>query len=494
MTKINAIKAEKNETSNINFKQSFFKSLLISGGYNYLAQGLSFVSSILIARLLSPENYGLVGLITVFTGFISVFSDSGISLAIIKSDYGNTYHKSLDTLCLLMGISLFLVTSLLSFPIAYFYNNNALFLPTIAMASTFLFRSLSMVRGALLTKRLAFGYLGKVVLINTVITIILTLIFAYIGMQHWSIILPQIVASVITVIMYEKKVGLKFNYYSARHIKVAFKCTRSIIGSLMGFNLLNYWSRNSDNLIVGKLYGVVDLGIYNRAYSLLTFPLTLITGLMGTVLYPSLKKLKAEGGDVNSEYIYVLKILSLIVFPISCILLLCPDLLVSLLWGTKWSKAATFLPYFGLLLFSQPLLSTIGNFLVLQGKEKTLMYSGLVTSSFIILAIIVGSLYSMMAIVQLYALCFILLVLPYNIYFVYYRALKFEPALLFRFWFPIISISLGIWVSCFLNLPSLKHILILLLLASLLLTSIKELKGIFHMSTNLIRKMVCQFV
>jgi teichuronic acid exporter len=463
------------------FKQSFFKNLLISGGYNYVAQGISFLSSIIIARLLSPENYGLVGLITVFTGFIAVFSDSGISLAIIKSDYGHTYHKSLDSLGLLMGILLFLVTALLSFPIAHFYKNNGLFLPTIALASTFIFRSMSLVRGALLTKQLSFGYLGKVVLINTIITIILTIIFAYSGFQHWSIILPQVITSIITVVLYEKKVGLKFNYYPVKYIKVAFKYTKSIIGSLIGFNLLNYWSRNSDNLIVGKLYGVADLGIYNRAYSLLTFPLTLITGLMGTVLYPSLKKLKAEGGDVNTEYIYVLKIISLIVFPVSCILLLCPDLLVRLLWGDKWSRVAAFLPYFGLLLFSQPLLSTIGNFLVLQGKEKSLMYSGWVTSTFIILAILFGSMYSMMAIVQSYALCFILLVLPYNIYFVYYRVLKFDAKLLFRFWFPVVGISLGIWVSCFFDLPTLKYGFILILLTYLILSSLKELKGLIQM-------------
>jgi O-antigen/teichoic acid export membrane protein len=463
---------------NNNFKKSFFKNVLISGGYNYLGHGLTFFSSIIIARLLSPENYGLVGLITVFTGFISVFADSGISLAIIKSDYGYTYHKSLDTLALLMGIMLFLLTVALAFPIASFYENPGLVLPTMLLALTFILKSLSIVRGAILSKQLDFAYIGKVMLIGNLLSIVLTIILAYSGMQHWSIIIPQLLAATVTAILYERKLRLKFNYYhSFKHLKVAFRYTKAIIGSLIGFNLVNYWSRNTDNLIVGKNFGMNDLGIYNRAYSLLALPLVLITSLFGSVLYPSLKKLKNEGGDVNSEYMFVLKIISAIVFPISCALLLFPDLLVQLLWGDKWAKVATYLPYFGLLVFSQPLLSTVGNFLVLQGKERTLMYSGWFSSLFIVGSIAFGATFSMIAMVQAYALCFLLIVLPFNIVFVYHRKLKFSAAVLFRFWFPILSLSIGVWLGCFLDITLLKNVSIALLGISILLSSAKEIKA-----------------
>jgi O-antigen/teichoic acid export membrane protein len=460
-----------------NFKKSFFRNVLISGGYNYFAQGLTFLSSIIIARLLSPENYGLVGLITVFTGFISVFADSGISLAIIKSDYGYTYHKSLDTLALIMGIILCTLTIAIAFPIASFYQNPDLVLPAMVLGLTFILKSLSIVRGAILSKQLNFAYIGKVLLISNVITIVLTIILAYRGLQHWAIIIPQLLAAVVTAVLYERKLALRFNYYfSWKHLTVAFRYTKALIASLIGFNLVNYWSRNTDNLIVGKQFGMNDLGIYNRAYSLLALPLILITSLFGSVLYPSLKKLKTEGGDVKPEYMFVLKIISGIVFPISCVLILCPDLLVQLLWGEKWAKVAVYLPYFGLLVFSQPLLSTIGNFLVLQGKERTLMYSGWISSLFIVSSIVIGATFSMMAMVQTYALCFLLIVLPFNIVFVYYYKLKFSAAVLLRFWLPILSFSIGVWFGCFLDIPLLKHTSIGLLGISILLSSLKEIK------------------
>lgn len=460
----------------VSFKASFFRNVLISGGYNYLAQGLTFLSSIIIARLLSPENYGLVGLITVFTGFVSVFSDSGISLAIIKSDYGYSYHKALESVAIIIGVMLFILTAIMAYPIALFYKNSSLIYPTIVLASTFVFRSLSLVRGALLSKALAFGYLGKVVLINTSITILLTIVLAYYGAQHWAIIIPQIVSAVLTFILYERRLGFKFKLYPFRYVRIAYRYTKTLIGSLIGFNLVNYWARNSDNLLVGKFYGVNDLGIYNRAYSLLMFPLSLITGLMGTVLYPSLKKLKNEGGDIYAEYMYVLKIISFLVFPISFILLLFPDLLVHLLWGDKWKQVAPLLPYFGILIFSQPLLSSVGNFLVLQEKEKTLMYSGWIGAVLTISSICFGAMFSLIAIVQCYALGFIIFVLPFNIIYIFYHTLQFRLKMLLKFWLPVILISISLWLSCFFNIRPLLYFSLAGLFICLIINFANEIK------------------
>jgi O-antigen/teichoic acid export membrane protein len=473
--------AEKITNIENTFKLTFFKNVLISGGYNYLAQGITFFSSIIIARLLSPENYGLVGLITVFTGFISVFSDSGISLAIIKSDYGYTYHKSLDTLALMIGIILFCLMAILAYPIAVFYKNSSLILPTLALSTTFIFRSMSIVRGALLSKSLQFGYLGKVILISSVISILLTIVLAYYGAQHWAIIIPQIVSSLVNVVMYEYQVRLRYQIYSFKYVKVAYKQTKKIIGSLIGFNLVNYWARNSDNLLVGKLYGINDLGIYNRAYSLLMFPLSLITGLMSSVLYPSLKKLMIDGGDVNAEYLFILKIISFLVLPISVLLLLFPETLVSVLWGAKWLKVAALLPYFGLLIFSQHLLSSVGNLLVLKGEERALMYSGWVGAIITISSIFFGAMYSIIAIAQCYSLGFIVLVLPFNIWFIYYKTLKFPPIVLLKFWSPIIILSIFIWVGCFVESKVILYSSIIVLFVVLLTSSFKEVIAIVKM-------------
>ena len=86
-----------------------------------------------------------------------------------------------------------------------------------------------------------------------------------------------------------------------KYLVVGFRKAKSIIGNLTGFTFLNYWARNSDNLIIGKVFGAGSLGIYNRAYRMLNMILQIITGLFGKVLYPSLKDFMNKGGNVNKK-------------------------------------------------------------------------------------------------------------------------------------------------------------------------------------------------
>ncbi len=442
----------------MSFRKSFFKNVLIAGGYNYAAQVLNFASTFITARLLLPETFGLVGLIIVFTGFITVFSDSGVSLAIIKSPPSRLFYKSVDTMAFYMGLILFAITALLAYPIALFYRNSSLVLPTFFLGTTFLFKSMGIVRAGVLSKGLQFSYLGKVVLVNMIINISITVVMALSGAGYWSLIVPQIVVAILPIFQYERKVHLGFKLYPWRYVKVAVRRTRSVVGNLIGFNFVNYWSRNSDNLLVGKMYGTADLGIYSRAYSLLQFPLSLITGVMSTVLYPSLNKHKETGGAIEGEYFFVMKVISVICFPISLILIMFPDVLVHYLWGDNWKKVAELLPFFGILILSQPMLSTVGNILILEGKERSLMLSGWVGSIFLITGIVIGANISLLAIAKYYSLGFLLLVLPFNITYIYIKSLGFTPKTVLMFWCPVLLTSLLLWVACVYNRQDYKWI------------------------------------
>lgn len=464
----------------MNYRKGFFKNILVVGGYNYVSQGVTFFSTIITARLLSPESFGFVGLITVFTGFIAIFSDSGVTLAVIKSDYSTTYHKAVDSLALVIGIVLFAITCLLAYPISIFYKNHDLILPTMVMASIFIFRSMSLVRGALLSKNMRFGTIGKITLISNIIGVGATIVMAYLGAEYWSIIIPQLLASLVVLFLYEANIKLGFKIYPVAYIKVAFRHTKHTVGNLMGFQLVNYWARNSDNLIVGRMYGVNDLGIYTRAYSLIVVPLRLITSLIGSVLFPSLNKLKNAGGEIFKEYFFVLKLITIICYPISFILIMFPDQLVLVLWGEDWVLVGKLLPYFGLLIFSQTLLSTTGNVLVLAGKEKQLRISGWVGAIVMICGISYGAVHSMVAIAQFYSLSFVAFVLPYNLFYVFLKTLKFPTKEMVMFWGPIIIVSCSIWMACYFEIESLKISSLLLMLLFIVSNVMGETKELYQ--------------
>jgi O-antigen/teichoic acid export membrane protein len=219
---------------------------------------------------------------------------------------------------------------------------------------------------------------------------------------------------------------------------------------------------------------------------MLTFPLSLITGLIGTVLFPSLNKLKASEEAVRSEYLFILKLIGFISFPVAFILLLFSDKLVFLLWGEAWMGVAQLLPYFGLLVLSQSLLSTIGNILVLMKREEVLRISGWISAAVIIAGIVYGASVSLLAIAQFYSLVFIAVVLPYHLFFVYIKVLKFSARSIILFWGSNILFSLAIWFTCFYNLELVRIILLILFLMVMMINARTEIgRTIMLINNNL---------
>ena len=435
----------------MSFRKNFFKNLLISGGYNYLTQLVTFVASFITSRLLSPGDFGIVGLIAVFSGFITIFSDSGLSMAVIRSGYKHTYYRGLNYLSILIGCGLCIAMILLMYPMALFYENTDIVLPGIAIAFLFIIKSLSVVPMAVLQKELRFGASGRILFISTFCGTLSTIIMAYAGLKHWSLIWSQYITAIVSfIILYFYAPGLLAKT-RAKTIKKSFVLAKTLIKSLVGFNIINYWARNADNLIVGKYYGTSDLGIYNRAYMMLMMPLNLITGIFSAVLLPSFVKHKNEGGDVESEYYFILKIISLINLPVAIILILFPQQLVELLWGNNWLKVAALLPYFGLLVMTQTLISTLGSIMVVQKEERSLMYAGWVGAAFMVIGIVFGATISLNGIAAFYSLAYILLVLPFNVIYIIKSKLRFISSL-YIFWLPKIILSIIMWLAIYNNL------------------------------------------
>lgn len=431
----------------MSFKKSLLKNIITLGGYNYVSQIAGFLSSIVLSRLLLPEEYGFVALITVFTGFVSVFADVGLSYAIIRSDYGLTYHKALSNLAFYIGLTLSFITILLAYPIGWFYEDSSLILPTIVMSTIFVFGAFAIVPNAILMKRLDFNYIGKIRLISNVISIVLMIIFAALGFSYWSLIIPVILMHISQYALFEYKVRLGFRFYRLSYSKIAFRKTKSLIKNLSGFNIINYWSRNSDNLIIGKYYSSYDLGIYNRAYKMLDLSNNLIGGIFGTVLYPSLKKLKSDGGNVNDEYRSILGIISIISYPIGAVLILIPDLFVRILWGNDWIMVADLLPYFGILIIFKTLVATTGHMFILLEREKTFMQIGVVSAIIMTTSIIIGAFFSVKIIAISYTAGFLLINVPLYLYYGFYKVFGQTVPHVLRFWMPKMLFGAGILVA-----------------------------------------------
>lgn len=438
----------------MSFKKKFLKNLLITGGFNYASQLINFLASIITSRLLSPSDFGVSSLITVFAGFISVFSESTISLAVIRSPYQATYYRGMQILSFIIGNFLCILTLLILYPFSLFYQNTIIILPGIAVAFLFILKSFSIVPIAILQKKLQFALAGKIILIANIAGTLSTILFAALGFKYWALILGQYMIAAATLVLIKNKTGYNLYTRSKRAVYKSYLLTKSVIGRLIGFNTINYWARNADNLLVGRYYGILDLGIYNRAYQMLMIPMGLITGIFTSVLYPSLIKYKNEEGDVQKEYYFMLKLISLINIPVALILIAFPYSFVNILWGKNWLAVAKLLPYFGLLIMTQTLTSTIGSVMIMEKKEKAMMYSGWVNAALMIGGIIYGATISLTAIAAFYSLAYIVLVLPVNIFYMMGHTLRYKSDLL-GFWLPKLFLSIVIWLGIYYSVTSL---------------------------------------
>lgn len=452
------------------FRKGFFKHASDIAIYLYSGQILVFLASTVTSRLLTPKEFGMIALINVFSGFLNIFIDTGISAAVIRHKIDKTYYTALQGLSILIGFLLALMMFIISFPISKFYNRDML-LPSLVYGLIIFSSAFPIVSRAIVSKELRFKIVGKTDFISTLFTICFTILLAYFNCSYWSIILPQLIVPWISYFLYRQKTNLPLRFPRIIETKNVFNEVKLLIGNVSGFTFFNYWARNADNLIVGKFFGESSLGLYNRAYTLLLMPLNMITGVFNVVQLPNFEKLKSENKNINREYINLLKTISIIVFPISCLFLIIPHELCLFLWGSAWEKVGDFLPYIGVLLLMQTMTSTTGSMFIVYRKEKTLFIMGTVNALILISAIIVGAQFSVLSILIFYSFSFIFICIPITLVWGYRKSYLFSWKEILDVWG--LDLIFCMIILIFLILKDVNFIIVL----TLLLLLLKGLRG-----------------
>jgi len=450
-----------------NFLHSLLKSILIFGSYKYLGVVVQFLASMLITRLLMPEELGIVALITVFSGFLMMFSENGMSFIIIRSNYGLTFWNAISALLIRIGFFLFTIMIILVYPISLFYNNPKLIPLTSVISLLFIIQPYGMVAMAVLNKEQKFKILGKITFFTTIILAVTTIFLAYLNFSYWAIVIGTIVSkftSVLLAIHYSK---FRPFYGKIKHVKAAWGISKTLIFNLSGFTFINYWARNLDNLLIGKIYGVGDLGIYSKAYSLLMMPLGLIQETINKTIFPLLKKEKDLKRDYRVSFINSLKILGICLMPIVCLFVFKSNTLIQFIWGANWIQVAEILPYFGILIFIQPLIGLTGNLILLEEHDNKIFYNGL-SVLFSVAGIIYGSFDSIVGIAKYYSLSNIVGTISFTSYYAYFKILKYPISFLLKFWAPKILFCLILWFGVSSDTNSIKITGFLLLFSHLL--------------------------
>ncbi len=399
---------------------------IIKGGFyltivKVLSQLLAIVINIVLARLLLPEDFGLVALTMTFMGFVVLFTNIGFGASIIHER--NTTQQNLSSIYWLnfgLAIISFLIIISTSQFAADFYDEQQLTSIVFVAAINILITPLFIIHYKLLERDLEFKTISKINLFGTIIGSIAAVIGAYSGLGVYALILQALVSTVVRLVLV-----LFFNRWKP-NMHFDFKEIKGMVWYSLKFKAANtalYFERNIDYLILGKFFTSAILGYYAFAYNIMYTPVKRISYIFSEVLFPSFSSFKKDKKKIINGYFKSVQLIAMVSIPAMTILAFNADLIIHTVFGQKWDQA---IPIVRILCFAGAIqsISQFGGVIFPSlGKPEVEFHVSIGRTALTVFAIVIGVQYGVLWVAYLLviakALSFILflLVLNYHIPF-----------------------------------------------------------------------------
>ncbi|MCE5205380.1 MAG: lipopolysaccharide biosynthesis protein [Porphyromonadaceae bacterium] len=369
-------------------KKVLINGILYTGISKYAGVLISLIITAVLSRLLLPEDFGIVAVAMVIITFFSVFSDLGIAPAVIQNkalDENDISNIFSFTVWLAIGISLLFF--LCSGAIASFYDSPKLITICRLLSLNLFFNTLDVVPNAMLYKDKKFKFLAQRSVIVQSIVGVVAIVAALGGAGIYSLLINPVISSfiifIITYRLYPQRFNLKFGFNSLQKI-LSFSLYQFF------FNLINYFSRNLDKLLIGRYMGMGSLGYYEKSYRLMMLPIQNITHVITPVMHPVFSEFQNDIKFLESSYLKIIRLMAFIGFPLSVFLLFTSRELVLLIFGMQWGASVPVFTILALTVGMQIILSTSGSMFQAAGDTRSLFISGLFSATLNVAAILIG--------------------------------------------------------------------------------------------------------
>ena len=390
-----------------------------------VAQGikilLAMASIPLMARLLDPEDFGLLGMATVFTGFAAMFVSAGMSVATIQRESITRQQVSnLFWIASLLGLLIAGIVAASSPLIAWFYQEPRLVGVIIALSTSFIFSGLTIQHQALLRRGMQFRWMAAADVLSVFCSLLISALWAwhYYDQEndYWSLVLAPITMAATRLIITWFACGWVPDLPS-RHVG-----TKELVffgANLTGFNFANYLSRNADNLLIGWYWDKTLLGYYERAYKLFLYPIQGVNVPMSNVMIPALSRVANNKSKYETVYFQVLQLMLTVVSPAMIVLSVTSDWWIRYLLGEPYAPAAPIFRWLTIVGVIQTFTNTSSWLFVSQGKSKELLSFGLIASVLTIAGFAVGLPWGPTGVAFAYAIGGLFLRVPLLVYWMH---------------------------------------------------------------------------
>lgn len=367
---------------------SIRKAALINFISKYTNIFIQIIYSSVLSRILTPEDFGVVAVTTVFTTFFMLFADMGLGVAVVQNKtLTEDDTNNIFSFTFYMAIVLAILFAIFSIPLSIFYENRIYIPIGIILSFSLFFNTLSMIPNALLMKDKQFKLVGLRSVIVTLISGFLTIILGIYGLKYFAIALNSFISAFFIFVWNYKSVKLKLKFKIDKNSIIKVKELSSF---QFAFSLVNYFSRNLDSLLIGKYMGSSALGYYDKAYKLMLYPVGNLTNVITPVLHPILSEHQEDKGHIYNQYIRIVKVLSLLGVFITAFCYFTGEEIIMIIFGGQWGSSVEAFKILSISIFFQMTVSSAGSIYQSIGNTKLMFKSGLIFTCETVLLIIIG--------------------------------------------------------------------------------------------------------
>lgn len=419
-------------------------ALWLVGGRAW-SQVLNLTIGVALARLLSPADYGLMGMVMVVTGLVAILADLGLAAAVVqKQDLSQRELTGVFWLGHGLAWTVAGLIGALSPWVAMFYGQPQVEQLMWVLALTFPLTSLGTVHGALLQKELRFREGTLVQVSASLAGGVAGLAVAAAGWRVWALVAQSLVSAVVATAGVWWRSGWRPDWRFGRADLVRIW---DFSLNLTGFQVVNYFARKADSFLIGRFVGAGALGNYTLAYTLMLYPISSLISVAQGVMMPALAQVQDDPERAARGYIRACGYLAFLILPTMVGLALVAPEAVMLVYGPQWVETGKVLQVLAWVGTFQPFVSLIGALVVARGLTRLFFWWGLGASAFTVTGFVVGVQWGMMGVAVAYLTTEVLLTV-FGMPWLYGRVGVSVPALLRALAVPAVSAGvMGLGVS-----------------------------------------------
>jgi teichuronic acid exporter len=353
--------------------RSLLHGIAWTAAAKWTTQAFTWASWLIVARLLSPEDYGLVSMAAIYLGLITLLSEFGLGAAVLTvRELSLEQIRQLNGLALLMGLGSLLASCAMAIPLGRFFRAPQLPLVIVAMSTTFLITALKTVPLALLQRDLRFKALALIDMSQALVLAMSMIGFALAGFRYWTLVCGGLLSALISTGAMLKLRHPAFAWPRLKSLKQPMTLSSHvIIGRLCWYV---YW--NADFLVAGRILGKTALGVYDLAWNLANIPVDKVTALVGQVTPAVFSAVQTELPAMRRYLLRITEGLALITFPVSLGLVLVARDFVLVVLGPKWEGTIAPLQLLAAYAGFRSITALLAQVLLVTGDSRLLMWNG----------------------------------------------------------------------------------------------------------------------